>query len=133
MSGRRWRLRDQKIAKTLGFACRRLTLLEMANDGTEPSADQSSVKRGILRLQLPSHDGIQHDRVRLFANILQRLEWRLRHDASAIRRAFDLPLDTLSGRTPTGMLGGSLDDLRRLRAAIDTIEAPAVKWYRVGH
>ncbi len=97
--------------------------------GVSPADAAALIDHG----RLPSHGGIQHDRVRLFANILQRLEWRLRHDASAIRRAFDLPLDTLSGRTPAGMLAGSLDDLRRLRTAIDTIEAPAVKWYRVGH
>ena len=83
--------------------------------------------------RLPSPDHAEHDRVRLFANILQRLEWRLRHDGSAIRRVFEQPLDLLGGRTPAQMLGGSLDDLRQLRSAIDTVEAPAVKWYRVGH
>lgn len=83
--------------------------------------------------RLPSLVHAEHDRIRLFANILQRLEWRLRHDENAIRRVFEQPLDSLGGRTPAGMLGGSLDDLRQLRSAIDTVEAPAVKWYRVGH
>lgn len=83
--------------------------------------------------RLPHIDGAQTERLRLFANILQRLEHRLGHDGAAIRRAFECPLGALSGRTPAEMLGGTTDDLWRLRAAIDTIETPGTKWYRVGH
>lgn len=63
---------------------------------------------------------VQADRVRLFANILQRLEHLLGHDGPAIRRAFECPLDELSGRVPAEMLGGTIDDLWRLRAARST-------------
>lgn len=83
--------------------------------------------------RLPYIDGAQTERMRLIANIFQRLEHRLGHDDVAIRRAFESPLGPLSGRTPAEMLGGTTEDLGRLRAAIDTIEAPRTKWYRVGH
>ncbi len=65
---------------------------------------------------------------RLFINILMRLEWRLNHDSRAIRHALDLPLDTLGGAAPADRLGGSLEDLRELRGAIDSVAAPTIKW-----
>ncbi len=76
---------------------------------------------------------VRHERLKLFVNILTRLEWRLQHDSRAIRHALDRPLDALGGSAPTDLLGGSLEDLRTLRSAIATVEAPTVKWWRVGH
>ncbi len=38
-------------------------------------------------------DTARAERLRLFINILMRLEWRLNHDSRAIRHALDLPLD----------------------------------------
>jgi len=76
---------------------------------------------------------VRHERLRLFVNILMRLEWRLQHDSRAIRNALDRPLDALSGSTPADLLGGRLEDLRKLRSAIATVDAPTVKWWRVGH
>lgn len=78
-------------------------------------------------------DTARAERLRLFINILMRLEWRLNHDSRAIRHALDLPLDTLSGAAPADRLGGSLEDLRELRGAIDSVAAPTIKWWRVGH
>ncbi|WP_112381373.1 hypothetical protein [Sphingomonas carotinifaciens] len=73
------------------------------------------------------------ERLRLFINVLMRLEWRLNHDSRAIRHALDLPLDALGGASPADRFGGSLEDLRELRGAIDSVAAPTIKWWRVGH
>lgn len=78
-------------------------------------------------------DTARVERLRLFINILMRLEWRLNHDSRAIRHALDLPLDALGGASPAERFGGSLDDLRELRGAIDSVAAPTIKWWRVGH
>ncbi|MDQ1232262.1 hypothetical protein [Sphingomonas sp. SORGH_AS_0879] len=84
------------------------------------------------RLRSPT-DTARVERLRLFINILMRLEWRLNHDSRAIRHVLDLPLDALGGASPADRFGGSLDDLRELRGAIDNVAAPAIKWWRVGH
>lgn len=97
--------------------------------GTAPGDAVALIDHGCL----PHIDHGQTERLRLFANILQRIEHGLGHDGAAIRRAFECPLCVLSGLTPAKMLGGTIEDLWRLRAAIDTIEAPRTKWYRVGH
>lgn len=78
-------------------------------------------------------DTARVERLRLFINILMRLEWRLNHDSRAIRHALDLPLDALGGAAPAERFGGSLEDLRELRVAIDSVAAPTIKWWRVGH
>jgi len=78
-------------------------------------------------------DTARAERLRLFINILMRLEWRLNHDSRAIRHALDLPLDALDGAAPADRFGGSLEDLRELRGAIDSVAAPTIKWWRVGH
>lgn len=78
-------------------------------------------------------DTARAERLRLFINILMRLEWRLNHDSRAIRHALDLPLDALGGAAPADRFGGSLEDLRELRGAIDSVAAPTIKWWRVGH
>lgn len=78
-------------------------------------------------------DTARVERLRLFINILMRLEWRLNHDSRAIRHALDLPLDALGGAAPADRFGGSLEDLRELRGAIDSVAAPTIKWWRVGH
>ena len=80
-----------------------------------------------------SVDTARAERLRLFINILMRLEWRLNHDSRAIRHALDLPLDALGGASPADRFGGSLEDLRELRGAIDSVAAPTIKWWRVGH
>lgn len=80
-----------------------------------------------------SVDTARLERLRLFINILMRLEWRLNHDSRAIRHALDLPLDVLGGASPAERFGGSLEDLRELRGAIDSVVAPTIKWWRVGH
>ncbi|MBB3879137.1 hypothetical protein [Sphingomonas pseudosanguinis] len=76
---------------------------------------------------------VRAERLRLFINILIRLEWRLNHDSRAIRHAMNLPLDALGGAAPADRLDGSLEDLRELRSAIATVAAPTIKWWRVGH
>ncbi len=76
---------------------------------------------------------VREGRLRLLVNILMRLEHRLHHDSGAIRHALDAPLDTLGGAAPADLLGGSLEDLRRVRGAIDAVEAPKIKWWRIGH
>lgn len=88
------------------------------------------ITEGRLSVQL---DCVQQQRLRLFVNILQRLEWRLAHDSGAIRHAIDLPLAVLNGKAPAQLFGGSIDDLRAVRLSIDSVEAPKVKWYRIGH
>lgn len=69
----------------------------------------------------------------LFVNVLLGLERRLHGEPRAIRRAIETPIDALRGRTPAELFGGELDDLRALRRAIETIEAPKERWFRVGH
>lgn len=72
-------------------------------------------------------------RLPLVVNILVRVELKLRGDSRAIRRALLAPLDTLGGRCPAEAMTGSLDDLRRVRLAIDHLSAPTERWWRVGH
>jgi hypothetical protein len=74
-----------------------------------------------------------HDRLQLFVNILVRLECRLRHDSRAIRRAMGSRIDAAHGRSAADEFGGSLDDLRTIRRAIEKLELPQEKWWRVGH
>lgn len=74
-----------------------------------------------------------HERLLLFVNALARLEWRLRHDRAGIRLALQAPLGALDGSTIAETFGGTLGDLRRLRRAIDTLELPKAKWFRVCH
>lgn len=74
-----------------------------------------------------------HDRLQLFVNILVRLECRLRHDSRAIRRALEERLEALQGRSAADWFSGSLDDLRTIRRAIETLELVYEKWWRVGH
>lgn len=88
------------------------------------------IAEGRLSMQL---DGVQQQRLRLFVNILQRLEWRLNHDSGAIRHALDLPLAVLDGKAPAQLFSGSIDDLRAVRLSVDSVAAPKVKWYRIGH
>lgn len=88
------------------------------------------IAEGRLSVQL---DCEQQQRLRLFVNILHRLEWRLNHDSGAIRHAIDLPLAVLDGKAPAQLFSGSIDDLRAVRLSIDSVEAPKVKWYRIGH
>jgi len=73
------------------------------------------------------------ERLRLFVNILTRLEHRLRHDSAAMRRALETPLDALEGRSPADMLNGDTATLFAVRKAIDHIDTPNEKWWRVGH
>lgn len=75
----------------------------------------------------------QHERLRLFINILVRMECRFDHDSQAIRHALCGPLDHLGGRTPTELLAGNLSDLRALRHATDHMRGPKVRWWRVDH
>lgn len=98
--------------------------------GIDRAEAEGLVRVGRLRAPL---DEFKHDRLRLFVNILLRLEWRLHHDSRAIRLALETPIDALNGAAPADLFGGSLDDLRSLRGAVETIEAPKVKWWRVGH
>ena len=74
-----------------------------------------------------------HDRLQLFVNILVRLECRLRHDSRAIRRTLEDRIDALQGRSAADWFGGSLDELRTVRRAIETINLTQEKWWRVGH
>lgn len=69
----------------------------------------------------------------LFVNVLLRLEWRLRGDGCAIRRAVETPIDELHGKAPADLFGSGPDDLLVLRRAIEMIEAPRERWFRVGH
>jgi hypothetical protein len=58
---------------------------------------------------------------------LVRLETRFHPDSAVIRRAIELPLDMFAGPSIPNMAGGTLDDLRALRRAIDAIGAPSEK------
>lgn len=78
-------------------------------------------------------DADRRERLLLFVNVLQRLEWRLRHESAAVRHALEAPLDALGGASIGQTLDGSLDELRALRRAVDLVEAPKVRWWRVGH
>jgi len=69
----------------------------------------------------------------LFANILVRLELRFRHDGNAMRAALSQPLATLDGAVPADLLSGGLAALRDIRASIDGMAAPTVRWWRIGH
>lgn len=73
------------------------------------------------------------ERLALFVNVLLRLEGRLLGNGPAIRRALDVPLPVLGNRAPAALFDGSVDDLRAVRMAIDTIEVPQERWFRVGH
>lgn len=68
-----------------------------------------------------------------FANILVRLELRFRHDGDAMRAAFSLPLPALNGAAPADLLSGGIKALRDIRASIDGMAAPTVRWWRIGH
>ncbi len=81
----------------------------------------------------PSLGAADRTRLRMFANILIRLEWRFQHDSAAIRRALETPIGVLDVVAPADLFGGSLEDLLAVRRAIDAIETPKVKWWRVGH
>ena len=69
----------------------------------------------------------------LLTNILVRLEVRCRHDERAIRAALATPLDVLGGTAPVDHVNGDVAALRAVRAAVDHVEAPKVRWWRVGH
>ena len=69
----------------------------------------------------------------LFANILVRLELRFRHDGDAMRSALSLPLAALNGATPADLLSGGIKALRDIRASIDGMAVPTVRWWRIGH
>ena len=87
----------------------------------------------IERGELPaSADQIDLERLERFANFLVRLEWRVRGSAD-IRRVIEVPLHYLGGRSPADLFGGSTEDIRPLRGAVDAIEVPQTKWWRVGH
>ncbi|RIA37085.1 hypothetical protein DFR49_2960 [Hephaestia caeni] len=96
--------------------------------------ERSDAERMIVegRLSRPLEPTVG-ERLRLFVNILTRLEHRLRHDSAAIRRAFETPLDALERRSPTDMLNGDAAALFAVRQAIDHIDTPKEKWWRVGH
>lgn len=72
-------------------------------------------------------------RLAFLANILLRLEVRLFGDSRAIRIALETPLVRLKGRTPADCMAGELADLRAARDSIDHVEAPKVRWWRIGH
>ena len=78
-------------------------------------------------------DADQSARLALLTNILVRLEIRCRHDGGAIRRALQAPLDALGGAAPTDRIGDGVDALRAVRAAVDHVELPKVRWWRIGH
>ena len=78
-------------------------------------------------------DADQSVRLALLTNILVRLEIRCRHDARAIRRALQAPLDALGGAAPADRIGDGVDALRAVRAAVDHVELPKVRWWRIGH
>ena len=72
-------------------------------------------------------------RLPLFANILVRLEVRFRHDGDAMRAALCLPLAALDGAAPADLLGGGVKALLDIRASIDSMAVPTVRWWRIGH
>ena len=80
-----------------------------------------------------SLDPARGRRLAFLANILLRLEVRLYGDSRAIRIALDTPLVRLKGRSPRECMAGELTDLRAARDSIDHVEAPKVRWWRIGH
>lgn len=75
----------------------------------------------------------QSPRLPLVVNVIVRLELRLQGDARAIRDALVTPMAALDGRSPAEAMAGPLDQLRRVRGAIDAIATPPERWWRVGH
>lgn len=51
----------------------------------------------------------------------------------AVRLALRTPLDALGGAAPVDRIGDGIAALRTVRAAIDHVEVPSVRWYRIGH
>ena len=80
-----------------------------------------------------SLDTDQSERLVLLTNILVRLEIACRHDARAMRRALQTPLDALGGAAPAERVGDGVAALRSVRAAIDHVDVPKVRWWRIGH
>lgn len=73
------------------------------------------------------------DKLRVFATILLRLEWRLSGDSAAIRDALVMPMEVLGGASPAERLAGCIEDMRAIRLAVDAITVPETRWWRVGH
>lgn len=88
------------------------------------------IDTGLLTCPFTAEQG---ERLQLFVNLLLRLEWRFGHDGRAIRRALETPLDALGGSSLGDNLDGDLAKLRLLRRLVDEVEAPRVRWWRVGH
>lgn len=96
------------------------------------SADDARAMVGGARLSA-ALDADQSARLALLTNILVRLEIRCRHDSRAIRFALGAPLDALGGAAPADLMGDGIAALRTVRAAIDHVEMPKVRWFRIGH
>lgn len=75
----------------------------------------------------------QRRRLELAINILLRLEWRLHADTAEMLAWLQAPNAELAGATPAEAMASSMDNLRKVRRAVDTAAAPEVRWWRVGH
>jgi hypothetical protein len=64
--------------------------------------------------------------IRIFTNILMRLELRFRHDGAVMWAALTLPLAVLDRAAPADRLGDDVEALRIIRASIDGMAAPAI-------
>lgn len=78
-------------------------------------------------------DEAQIVRLRLLASILVRLEVRFRGDGKRIRAALHMPLDHLGGASIADRMGDSIEGLRAIRSATESLEEPKVRTWRIDH
>lgn len=104
--------------------------LAMRGIGIERAVVEEMIETGRTRVAL---DADQAARLRLLASILVRLEVRFRGDGRTIRNALETPLDCLGDTSIADRIGDGIDVLRAIRAAIESLEGPRVRTWRVDH
>ena len=104
--------------------------LTMRGIGIERGVAEEMVETGRIQVALEAD---QVERLRLFASILVRLEVRFGGDGKRIRVALEMPLDPLGGASIADRIGGGIDGLRAIRVAIESLEGPKVRTWRVDH
>lgn len=78
-------------------------------------------------------DADQAMRLQLLANILIRLEVRFFGDSKRMRSALKTPCDLLDGMGVADRIGDGIGALRVIRAAVENLEGPQSKTWRVDH
>lgn len=72
-------------------------------------------------------------RLQLLANILTRLEVKFLGDSKRIRAAIETSCELLEGASISDRIGDGIGTLRVIRVAIENLEGPRSKTWRVDH